>query len=171
MGASRSQICSTLDRDDDCQLTEVHRPCSQPYPQPMQLGTMDSLHMEKVDRWTKNLGPAVECSDMAAVLSCGATVNPPTDYVADTQGEGVVVLDPLSQMPMWIDEADERDFSDDMWGAPAPASPAMVVLAHGAKGQGPKTGQRSARVGGRTDIFRAGPADLCGVGDVGVAPV
>lgn len=171
MGVSRSQICSTLDRDEDCKLTEAHRPCRQSYPQAMQLGTMDSLHMEKVDRWTKNLGPAVECSDVAAVLSCGATVNPPVDYVADMQGDGVVVLDPHSQMPMWIEEADERDFSDDMWGTPAPATPAMVVLAHRATGPGPKAGQRSARVGGRTEMFGAGPPDICGIGDVGVAPL
>jgi len=72
----------------------------------MPIGGMDSLRDERINAWTKDLGPNTECSQAAHVLSCGSATSAPLDYLADTQDRGAILLD-SREGPIWMD--DERE--------------------------------------------------------------
>mmetsp|Transcript_127858 Transcript_127858/g.319197 ORF Transcript_127858/g.319197 Transcript_127858/m.319197 type:complete len:182 (+) Transcript_127858:77-622(+) len=74
-----------------------------PGPKRMPIAGMDSLRDERINAWTKDLGPNAECSQMAHVLTCGSATSAPMDYLADTQDKGAILLD-SHKGPIWMDD-------------------------------------------------------------------
>lgn len=128
MGAQESQFCSIKqptgfvpDLVATCKASGYDRA-----PQKMEVSDMHIVKADKVDRWSNDLGAAAECSGLADLVTCGGTVAPPDKYLADTQGQGAVVMDGWNNMPMWIDDETEDRVVDD-------TSPGDVSIAAAAR--------------------------------------
>lgn len=62
---------------------------------PMQLADNRALEEEKINRWTKDLGPWGERlgPSMASSLSCGKAQTAPEEYLADSQDGHAILMD------------------------------------------------------------------------------
>mmetsp|Transcript_102680 Transcript_102680/g.290374 ORF Transcript_102680/g.290374 Transcript_102680/m.290374 type:complete len:163 (+) Transcript_102680:60-548(+) len=105
MGSEPSTLCSAggpaaqLKRGAADQFT-LWRHAGDDYAKPMQTESTEGLRRDRIDMWSKDLGAAAECSKIAHVVTCGADVQPPADYLADMQG-GSIVLQDWTEGPFW----------------------------------------------------------------------
>ncbi|CAL1145624.1 unnamed protein product, partial [Cladocopium goreaui] len=76
---------------------------------PMQLADDRALEEDKINRWTKDLGPWGQTlgPTMASTLSCGKAQTAPEDYLADSQDGHAILMD-SREGPAFMEE---KEFS------------------------------------------------------------
>mmetsp|Transcript_110517 Transcript_110517/g.323336 ORF Transcript_110517/g.323336 Transcript_110517/m.323336 type:complete len:120 (+) Transcript_110517:245-604(+) len=76
---------------------------------PMQVSNTVILEGDRIDPWSTDLGSAAEVpSGVLAVLSCGGNTAPPDDFLADST-HGSIVLQNLSEGPVFMDDEMKED--------------------------------------------------------------
>eukprot|EP00448_Togula_jolla_P006105 CAMPEP_0170616030 /NCGR_PEP_ID=MMETSP0224-20130122/25655_1 /TAXON_ID=285029 /ORGANISM="Togula jolla, Strain CCCM 725" /LENGTH=190 /DNA_ID=CAMNT_0010941805 /DNA_START=71 /DNA_END=643 /DNA_ORIENTATION=+ len=68
--------------------------------EPMQVATKATLQKDRINAWTRDIE---ESSCGGFDMMCGGPAVAPSGYLADTQADGVIVLDAFAG-PMWRDE-------------------------------------------------------------------
>mmetsp|Transcript_123390 Transcript_123390/g.245658 ORF Transcript_123390/g.245658 Transcript_123390/m.245658 type:complete len:185 (-) Transcript_123390:135-689(-) len=107
MGADSSAFCSAARANGyvahDVPIMASCTPHPNKYSrQQMELGNSSNPNLERVDPWTRDLSSSPGLSTCA----CGSTTTAPRGYLADTQGNGSIVLD-SKEGPMFVD--DDKD--------------------------------------------------------------
>merc|ERR1719188_237522 len=73
----------------------------------MDMSDMQSLQADRINSWTKDLGPgSVQCGQVKAALTCDTPTAAPEGYLADTQDQGAILLDSRVG-PVWLDDEGE----------------------------------------------------------------
>lgn len=105
MGAESSAFCSAARANGyvphDGDITKSCTPHPTKYEkQQMELASSHNPNFDRVDPWTRDLATTVGCT------TCGSNTTAPRGYLADTQGNGTIVLD-SREGPMWVDDAND----------------------------------------------------------------
>lgn len=93
-------------------LCSVEQPCGVAIdnpnrPRKMDMSDMQSLQADRINAWTKDLGPgSVQCGQVKAALTCDTPTAAPESYLADTQNDGAILLD-ARVGPIWLDDEGE----------------------------------------------------------------